>query len=299
MTITEFYRKFPSEESCKIHLKKSREEVGIQCKKCNNDKHYWLKGKEQWQCSKCNFRTTLRSGTIFEASNLGLKIWFQAIFIVSNTKKGISACELQRQLGLKRYESAWYMMHKIRKIMSRINEEDQIAGKVEIDDAFLVTVDKKSALPPGTGNKRTNQTRKLNSFIMVESIANENRLSNEKYGKIRMLSLEDVESEIIWQLVDHDRIKKSKIDSGIYRCIKVVEPYLSGIKSDICCRNFSVLPWIQTAIGNIRRLIRGIHHHISPTFTQLYFDEFSFKFNYRNHRTKWDLVLKAGVKPDW
>ncbi|MCH2226105.1 MAG: transposase, partial [Crocinitomicaceae bacterium] len=89
MTISEFYSKFPTEASCRLHLKTAREEAGIVCKKCDCTKHYWLKGKEQWQCSSCNFRTTLRSGTLFEASKLKLKTWFEALYLMSNNKKGM------------------------------------------------------------------------------------------------------------------------------------------------------------------------------------------------------------------
>jgi hypothetical protein len=121
MTIPEFYSMFPTEESCRQHLREEREASKIICKKCKCTKHYWLKGKEQWQCSNCEFRTTLRSGTLFESSKLSIRTWYQAIYLVSNTKKGMSASELQRQLGLKRNEPAWYMLQKIRKAMQSVS----------------------------------------------------------------------------------------------------------------------------------------------------------------------------------
>ena len=70
MTLLEFSRRFPTEKSCRIHFKSVRDKQGIVCKKCKHTDHYWLQYKEQYQCKQCSFRTTLRSGTIMEASNM-------------------------------------------------------------------------------------------------------------------------------------------------------------------------------------------------------------------------------------
>jgi hypothetical protein len=131
---------FQTKESCRQYLREEREASKIICKKCKCTKHYWLKGKEQWQCSNCEFRTTLRSGTLFESSKLSIRTWYQAIYLVSNTKKGMSASELQRQLGLKRNEPAWYMLQKIRKAMQSANENIVLTNEIEMDDAFFTIV---------------------------------------------------------------------------------------------------------------------------------------------------------------
>ena len=103
MTILEFLQDFPDEHSCKVHFKVQREHQGIICKKCGCQKHYWLESKWQWQCSNCRFRTTLRSGTIMESAKLSFHKWYLCMAFMSSTKKGISALEMQRQLGHKRY----------------------------------------------------------------------------------------------------------------------------------------------------------------------------------------------------
>ena len=105
MRIIEFIQKFPSEKSCRLDFKMMREAEVVICKKCKGKHHYWLSKKWQWQCSKCEFRTTVRSGTFMENSNLSFHIWYIAMCMMSFTKKGISAVELKRQLGQKRYES--------------------------------------------------------------------------------------------------------------------------------------------------------------------------------------------------
>lgn len=90
MNILHFIDQFPNEHSCRMHFKEVRDKEGVVCKKCSCMKHYWLKNKYQWQCSECNFRTTLRSGTMFENSNLPFRKWYLAIAFMSFSKKGLS-----------------------------------------------------------------------------------------------------------------------------------------------------------------------------------------------------------------
>lgn len=76
MNILEFVSKFPDEQSCRLDFKNKREDQGVFCKKCSSEVHYWLKNKWQWQCKNSNFRTTLRSGTIMENSNMPVRSWY-------------------------------------------------------------------------------------------------------------------------------------------------------------------------------------------------------------------------------
>ena len=124
MLLTEIPKLYSNEIDCKFFFKTLREKIGISCKKCGCTKHYWLKAKWQWQCTKCQFRTTLRSGTGIHHSHLTFKLWFECMTLMIAFKKGLSAKEMQRQLGHKRYRTVWYMMHRIRASMGR--EESKI-----------------------------------------------------------------------------------------------------------------------------------------------------------------------------
>src|SRR5690606_41838451 len=97
MTILRFLEQFPDEASCREHFRQQREHEVVCCKRCGNKKQYWLQAKWQWQCSECGFRTTLRSGSMMENSNLPVRTWYLAMAFMSFTKKGISAHELKRQ----------------------------------------------------------------------------------------------------------------------------------------------------------------------------------------------------------
>tara|TARA_R110000796_G_scaffold96719_1_gene203188 strand:+ start:650368 stop:650772 length:405 start_codon:yes stop_codon:yes gene_type:complete len=113
MNLIKFIEEFPDEPSCKSHFRLQREKEGIICRKCGSTHHYWLESKQMWQCRQCRFRTTLRSGTIMQASKLPFRKWYLAMAFMTFSKKGISAKEMQRQLAHKYYEPVWLMMHKL------------------------------------------------------------------------------------------------------------------------------------------------------------------------------------------
>lgn len=111
MNIFSFTAHFGSEEDCRLHFKEQRDKEGVVCKRCGGTSHYWLQGKWSYECKGCRFRTSLRSGTIMESSKLPFLVWYKTMFLMSCTKKGFSTNELQKQLGLKRYEPVWAMVH--------------------------------------------------------------------------------------------------------------------------------------------------------------------------------------------
>jgi len=139
MKLLDFFKKYTTDPSCKLAFKKSREQEGVFCKKCNNTEHYWLKSKELYECKKCHFRMSLKSGTILENSKLPYQYWFIAMHLMTATKKSISALEMKSQLGHKYYEPIWAMMHKIRSAFSKRDNLYQVDGEVELDEGFYST----------------------------------------------------------------------------------------------------------------------------------------------------------------
>lgn len=142
MKFDDFRKEFPTEQTCIEHLRDLRMTEGICCKKCGEKTpHYWLKSVLKFQCKNCKSRTNLKSGTLFQDSNLPLMIWYEVLFLMTHTKKGYSALEIQRQVGHSRYEPIWYMCQKIRKVMGDRDLEYNLNNEIEIDDAFFVVVD--------------------------------------------------------------------------------------------------------------------------------------------------------------
>ena len=140
MKIREFFKKFPDEASCKTHFKEKRDKQGVVCKRCQGQEHYWISTREQYQCKHCNFRTTLRSGTLLHGTQLPYYYWYFGMMMLTCTKKSFSALEVQRQLGHLYYEPIWYMLHKIRYAMGERDDDYTLCNEIELDEGFFEIV---------------------------------------------------------------------------------------------------------------------------------------------------------------
>jgi len=139
MNIFSFSAHFTSEADCRHHFKCERDRTGVVCSVCGNTAHYWIKSRWSYECKNCRHRTSLRSGTIMQSSNLSFLIWYKTMFLMSITKKGFSAKEIQKQLGLKRYEPVWQMTHKLRRAMGNRDARYTLEGMIEWTKDILLS----------------------------------------------------------------------------------------------------------------------------------------------------------------
>jgi hypothetical protein len=112
----DYYKIFSDEHVCIQILKEIRQQQKIICKRCENEKHYWKDDKKKFECKKCNYRTSLKKGTIMENSNLPLQYWLSVLAYLSATGENVSALKLQKELGHNRYEPILRMVKKIRAV---------------------------------------------------------------------------------------------------------------------------------------------------------------------------------------
>ena len=146
---------FRDEESCRLHFKEERDKIGLLCK-CGNKDHFWIQSVWSYECKKCRSRTSLRSGTIMQKSNLPFLVWYKTMFLLGVSKNGFSSKEIQEQLGLKRYEPVQSMVHKLRKAMNdkdpcytlevifEFNERYFRVESTEIEKGFSVWLQQKN-----------------------------------------------------------------------------------------------------------------------------------------------------------
>ncbi len=137
MDIFSFGVHFIDKKSCRLHFKEQRDKEGVVCNRCGSTDHYWLKNKWSYQCKSCKVRLSLCSGTILESYKLSFMTWYKAIFLLSATKKGFSSKEIQRQLGLKRYEPVWAMIHKLRNAMGQRDDRYALDDMIEMDEGYF------------------------------------------------------------------------------------------------------------------------------------------------------------------
>lgn len=282
MNILEFASQFPNEESCREHFKLTREKQGIVCKKCKGEKHYWLRAKWQWQCSVCEFRTGLRSGTMMESSKLPVRKWFLAMAFMSFSKKGISACELQRQLSHSRYESIWRMMHKIREAMGKRDDLYNLEGMVEFDEGFFETATRKGTkLKRGKGSQKQANVAVMAESTPLEDLETGKQERHFRYLKMKALQTQKASSvnETIEENLDELSIVFSDKSQSYVDIADFVEAHYTE-KSDAKSAS-TTLQWVHIHISNAKREFLGKYHKISGKHLQLYLNEFCYKVNRR------------------
>ena len=137
MSRAAFEARFPDEASCARHLAAKRWPDGFVCPACGHDRGWELKRRRaSWECAACGKETSVTAGTIMHRSHLPLKTWLMAVHIVTSHSNGISALQLQAQLGLGSYKSAWLLLHKLRRAMVD-PDRSLLEDLVEIDEATL------------------------------------------------------------------------------------------------------------------------------------------------------------------
>jgi len=306
MKILDFYKQFPDEDSCKDLFIKQRLKEGIKCSKCKGTEHYWKKNREQWECKKCHFRTTIKSGTVMHNSKLPYQYWFVAMHLLTCTVKSFSSKSIQKELGHKRYQPIWEMTHKIRSVMGLRDDLYQLSSEIELDDGFFETVsignNPKTPLKRGRGSQR--QTTVI---VMAESKEVELNSQNKKYPhrkKVGFLKMKVISKGFSKELftpvvkgnVLPDTIIKSD-GSTSYADLKdsfehqpITTPKKEAGK---------MLPWVHKAISNAKRLLLDVHHRVDDDFLQNYLNAFTFKFNRRYFDNLFERVLIACVSQKW
>lgn len=300
MNIFEFITHFPNEESCEYYLKLHRERTGTFCKTCQIiSKHYWFSGKKFFECSKCRRRTSLKAGTVMESSNLSLHTWFTAFLLMSATKKGFSCLEFQRQLGLKRYETAFNLMHKIRTVMGKRDGLYLLKGMVEYDEAYVEKATKKAIqeqLKRGKGSQK-----QAIVAVASESTPLEDPDSGSKSrhcGFFKMKILKDVTSESVEGFIADSLNPKSVLftdkNPAYVNLEKMVENHIK-VKSSASTTKGD-LNWVHVAISNLKKNLLGIYHMVSEKYLQNYLDEFVYKLNRRYFGEKlFDRLIIASI----
>lgn len=301
MTLLDFLSTFPDENHCKENFRLQREREGVTCKKCGSYKHYWLKSKWQWHCVECGFRTTLRSGTMMESCKLPFRKWYLAMSFMTNTKKGISAKEMQRQLGHSRYESIWSMMHRIRSTMGKRDNLYKLEGMVEFDEGYF-----EQNIPRGTKLKRGKGSQQLkNVAVIAESTPLEDIHTGKKTRQCRYFKMKVLEShkeefvnEFVQGVIDFDSVVFSDSNLSYIGISGFVDVHVSENSSSESVKN--TLPWVHVAICNAKRMLLGIYHKVKGQYLQNYLDEFCYKLNrrYFGHRL-FDRLVLALAKTYW
>ena len=305
MKLLDFYKKYPTEQSCRKALKKTREKEGIRCSKCGNTTHYWKKNREEWECKKCSHRTRLRVGTVMESSKLPFQYWFIAMHLITSTKKSISAKEMQRQLGHKRYEPIWAMMHKLRLVMGIRDGNYTLNNEVELDEGFFETVsitrDKTEPLKRGKGSqKQTTVLVSVESETITDDKIIEKYKIKKKVGYLKMKVIDSLKKKDMADYAEELIDKGTDVATdGSNSYNDLHENYNHNPQVVSKKEIIKHLPWVHIVISNAKRLLLNTYHRIDDDFLQSYLNEFCFKFNRRYFDDLFDRLLITSVSYRW
>lgn len=307
MKILEFSACFPDEQSCKLHFREVREKQGMTCSKCGSKKMRWSQKHERWECQPGRHRTSLRAGTVMENSHLPFSYWYKAMHLMSSQKEGISALALQQELGHKRYEPIWSMLHKLRSIMGKRDELYQIEGSFELDEGFFehVIMDKKErerieeqGVKRGRGSEEKSKVLVMVGSQTVENHDAKKHDKNRKCGFLKMQVIKDLKAGTIEEQVVKKASNQATAqtdDSTSYTGLKkLLKEHI--VYDSSCEKAQKALPWVHTAISNAKRKLLGTYYMVSDKYMQNYLNEFAYMFNRRFFKeNKFDRLVIAAA----
>lgn len=264
MNIIEFGKRFQSNADCLQYLMDIKWDAGFKCCKCGSLKHW--KGK-QWtnlRCHDCGYEESATSGTVFHKIKFGLLKAFHICYRICVSKKGMSSCELSRELSL-RQKTCWTFKRKIQEAM-KSSGKHPLTGRVDVDEIAIGGHDEQC-------QGRSKGDKKL---VCLSVEIRENQKMGRAYGVI----INDYSSAELRKIFDmHISQEKAQVRTDEWTGYTPLESEyeMERIKSDKG-KNF---PEMHTLIMNLKSWLRGIHHQCSEKHMQGYLNEFFYRFNRR------------------
>jgi transposase-like protein len=274
-----FLARFGSDAPCRDYLFRARWPEGFRCAGCGYDRAYSHKLRLIEECASCGRQHSLRAGTIFEQTKTGLARWFLAIFLVTSSKGGISAMELQRQMGFGSYQTAWSWLHKIRRAMVR-PERAPLGAQVEVDETYVG-----GPRPDRSGRGAAGKTKVAGAVETGRGQACGRRL-----GRLRLAVVPDASARSLEGFLGENVAKPATVTTdgwsgytGLAAAGYAHQPInLAAAWGDAALR----LPAIHLVFGLAKRWLLGTHHGaVSKKHLPAYLDEYVFRFNRRTAKS--------------
>jgi transposase len=270
-TIENFNAQFPDNDACLDFLKDQKYPAGlIPCAKCGKDrKHHRVTGRPAYACDYCGSMISPMAGTIFEKSSTSLRTWFYAMYLMSATRCGISAKQIQRETGVT-YKTAWRIFKQIRTLMS---EDISLEGEaVEMDETYM-------------GGKRRNGRRgrpakgEGNKTCVVGAV--------ERKGRVVAVTADGASRKTLHGIAKEYILPESVIytdDLSAYHGLEKINGYQHhriNHSAGVYVMGPIHTNTIEGFWSLVKRGIGGVYHSVSRKYLQSYLDEYTFRYNHR------------------
>jgi transposase-like protein len=258
---------------------------GPVCPHCGNLGAWKMRGKstrpELWKCSnkECRKPFTVTMGTVMESSHISIRDWVVAFHLMCSSKKGISALQIKRNLGLGSYESAWFLEHRIRHSMQEKPLAGLLEGIVEVDETCVGGKPRKNSNddnPDKPKNKRGRGTQKVPAMALVE-----------RDGMAISKPAENANAKTLKGAIKSSVHKDSTIMTDEWKSYTGIGKDFTGGNETVnhgegeFSRGFDYTNTAESYFALLKRGIVGMHHYVSRHQLHRYCDEFLFPWNYR------------------
>jgi ISXO2-like transposase domain/Transposase zinc-ribbon domain len=265
-----FIARFGTDEQCHAYLFQQRWPDGFGCRACGHHQAWRLGRRNVYECAACGQQHSLLKGTIFEQTKTGLARWFLAIYLVSASKGGISALELQRQMGFGSYQTAWTWLHKIRRAMVRPGRE-ALREQIEADETYVGGAEPGK---PGRGGGKT---------VVAGAVESDRgKTRGRRLGRLRLAVLPNASRSSLEGFLAANVARPAGVTTdgwagygGLAAAGWRHEPVnLSATWGDAALR----LPAIHLVFSLAKRWLLGTHHGaVGKKHLPAYLDEFVFR----------------------
>ncbi len=279
MNLIELTERIDNEERARGFLEEMRWPNGVCCPRCGHEHISRLKDYKKFECAACEYQFSVTSGTFMHKTRVALRKWLFAVYLISESKKGISAKQIERTLGVS-YPTAWFMMHRIREAMKPDVDEAGLFGTLEMDETYVGG--RERGIGPGRPGKRSKKT------AVLGIIERSGRVRCKAVPNVSMAEIMDfAESAIDRGAVDiiyTDQLRSYRIFDGIFEH--------ESINHNLCYIDGEIhTNGIEGFWSLLKRGVNGTFHHISRKHIGRYLNEFMWRFNNRTNERIFETLL--------
>ena len=273
-TVKQFMDRFPDDDTCLDWLRHRLYPERIFCPVCDTPrKHHRIRGRKVYGCDYCGHQISPTANTIFHKSRTSLRSWFYAIFLMSSTRCGISAKQLERELGVT-YKTAWRMFTQIRARL--MDGQFRLTGDVEIDETYVGG--KRRNVPKGRPGRDSHKTPVLGMVQRKGRVIARVATNLERRTIMPVITEHVLPTKGTHVFTDEYRIYNPLIDAG-YRHSRINHASKVYVMGNVHTNT------IEGFWSLVKRGIGGVYHAVSRKYLQGYLDEYAFRYNHRDDET--------------